>query len=257
MSSGSPSCTCARRIRWRRQRRWGASSSSSRAAASVAVGETRVRFLPGGPEGRPELVGEVHRVTRATSQAGVSLAAADAVVDRAAARGGRVDADRPRSSAGSAGSRGSTRSTRSGCSRPRRTGSARSSCSRGAAGRLRDAGARPRRPLRQRRPDDRRRAALLPRLRRRAPARPRAGRGARRGRRGGLPRRPAARSSAARPPRCRASTARASSTSPARASGWSQRERLIDGSRVEAGRRRARPAVGGPARERLLARAAR
>ena len=25
----------------------------------VAVGETRVRFLPGGPDGRPELVGEV------------------------------------------------------------------------------------------------------------------------------------------------------------------------------------------------------
>ena len=123
---------------------------------------------------------------RATSDSGVSLAAADAVVERLRAA---VESTRtPRSWPASAGSPGSSRSTTTACSPPRPTASGRSSSSPGKAGRLRDAGRRPRRALRQRRADDGRRAALLPRLRRARPARPRPGRRARRGRRRRLPR---------------------------------------------------------------------
>ena len=172
----------------------------------------------------------------------------------AAPRGGRVDAYR----AGCGGARRLRRSLRprraTGCWPPQRTGSGTKLVLARRAGRLRDCGRRPRRALHQRRLDDRRRAALLPRLRggragstwSRWPSSSRAPR-----RSAGTP---AARSWAARPPRCPASTATRRSTSrePASASSSAQGSSTAPASQqgdAVLGLASARPAC-----ERLLAR---
>ena len=62
------------------------------------------------------------------------------------------------------------------------------------------------------------------------------------------------RCSAARRPRCPASTRPGDYDVAGTIVGVVEREKILDGSRVRAGRRRARPAVGGPPHQRLLAR---
>ena len=116
-------------------------------------------------------------------------------------------------------------------------------------------GHRHRQPLRRRHPDDRRGAALLPRLHRHGKldaetvaevikgiAEPAA--------------RTAARSSAARPPRCPASTSPASTTWPASSSASSSETRQSTGGTIAAGDQSARPAVERPPHQRLLPRPA-
>ena len=117
----------------------------------------------------------------------------------------------------------------------------------------RHGGRRSRQSLRQRHPRAGRPAAVLPRLSGdRAACRPtspnrsspawRAAAG-----------RTAARSSAVRPPRCPASTRTASTTSRASSSASSTEPRIVDGRDDRARRSADRPAVGGPAHQRVFA----
>ena len=171
---------------------------------------------------------------------GVSLAAAEEIVERLAIEAVGVDAHARRRGLVRRLRRALTRSTRTGCSRPRRTASGSKLVLSRRAGRLRDAG----RDLAAHCINDvlttRRRAAVPARLRRRARARSGAGGRARRGRAEVCRAAGCAHDRRRDRRSCRASTASRSSTSPARASGIVERDQLIDGSALRGGRRRAR-----------------
>ena len=233
---------------------------------AVQVGETVVRFLPGGPEGRPELVGE--RFAVSAPERAVDCPASVMLLGASTATPPPVSRSRP-----------PTRSS-SGCappsSRPARPASARSrACTRSttsrflaastdgvgtklmlarARGRLRDCGA----DLAAHCINDvatlRRRPADAARLRRRRTrsSSTRSPSSSRAPPRSAAPR--ASRSSAARRPSCPASTREGELDFAGTCVGIVDRADLIDGSTIEAGDVVIGFAVGGRARERLHAR---
>ena len=169
-----------------------ASRGSTRRACRTAAGAPKLRFEAGrrgsacGRSAPDEAIASRRcRVDATYAAAGVSLATADAIVDRL-----RAAVDSTRDARRRRRVRRLRRALRDRRAAPARRVDrlgrleARARPPRGTAPLVRR---RPRRALHQRRPHDRRRAALLPRLRRRQHDRPRAGRRARRGRGRRLP----------------------------------------------------------------------
>ena len=212
-SCGSASSTCARRTRRRRRSRSPRSSGVDRLDPDVAVGDTLVRFLPGGPGG-PARARRRGPAVSSYGEAGVSLAKAEEVVERLRAAVESTRTERVEGSLGAFAGLFALDDDRLLAATTDGVGTKLILSRR--AGRLFDAGVDLAAHCVNDVAHDGRRAALLPRLRRRRPSStwPRSPSSSQA--RPPSAARPAARSSAARPPSCRASTARASSTSPGR-----------------------------------------
>ena len=176
-SCGSRSCSCAPTTRTRRRSALGELLGARRSETATVVRRRDGRALPAerparaGPSCTPSSFEprQAARLARELAEgrtyeaAGVSLAAAEAVVERLRG-GGRVDRrDRVRRLRRALPARRAAAARR--LDRRRRH---EARCSRAERGALRDCGARPGRALHQRRAHDRRRAALPARLRRRA-----------------------------------------------------------------------------------------